>query len=371
MDKKIYWIESIKLLALLAIMTFHFWPAVDPTVRDFGIYFKDWTLLKLPLRNGFQGTFLFFTTSGIGLTLLLSKKKITWMEFYRSRLLRIYVPFWVTISAALLLYFLGRNVSLTPPSNPLQWMGNILLLELPRMQKLQPHFWFLFAIIRLYILFPFIYGFARKTGHLGLAGIFILEVFAFTLYGIFPFHYLKTFLTQIFVWIFPFYFGIYVALMLLKDREKTERVLHKLFPLGVVVWGIGTVANNYPKGDPITFTFLPLGVFIIAFKVASLNWKLPAVNNISYEVYLVHITLLALLSPILKPLSTALFYFAFILASLLAAYSVNQVSKAIYDIANLSPQRRDYVVQPDELPAIMELVSTDNYSDSPEKLKTR
>ncbi|HZD59439.1 MAG TPA: acyltransferase [Anaerolineae bacterium] len=331
MDKKIHWIDNLKILGLLSIITFHFWPMLDPVIRDFSVSFKGWTIIQLPLRNGFQGTFLFFIASGTGLALLMNKKKITWLEFYRSRVLRIYIPYWIALAIALLFYFLGFNVSITPPTNALRWIANILLFDLFSGYTIQPHLWFLFAIIRLYALFPFIYWFAKKTGFSGLAGMFVLQFLAFSLYNIFPDPLLKTFLTRVLVWILPFHLGTYVGLMLVSNREKTERILHKLFPLGLIMWGVGTVANNYPKGNPITFTFISVGILIVVFKVASLNWRVPAINNISYETYLIHITVLALLSPTLKLLPTGIIYLIFLAISLCAGYLVKRASIAVYD----------------------------------------
>ncbi|MHB8840907.1 MAG: acyltransferase family protein [Candidatus Aquicultor sp.] len=333
--RKIQWLDNLKIIALLCIMTFHFWPALNPHVRDFGISFGHWPLLTLPLRNGFQGTFLFIITSGTGLTLLVSNKKITWAEFYRSRVLRVYVPYWVTLFIALVIYSFGINVSLTPPKSALGWISNILLVDVPFEQRLQPHLWFLFALIQLYLVFPFIYKFTKRTGQYGLAGMFVLQFLAFYSSSLYPSALFKIVLSHFLVWVFPFQLGVFVGVMLSSHRERTERIMHKLFPVGLIIWAIGTIANNYPQGNPITFAFISVGLLLIAFKAASLNWRLPIVNSASYETYLIHITILAILSPVLKPLSVSLFFVVFLVGSLLAGYVVKQICAAIYDAIQL------------------------------------
>ncbi len=331
-------------------MTFHFWPALDPNIRDFSISFGHWPLFTLPLRNGFQGTFLFMIASGIGLALLVSNKNITWVEFYRSRVLRVYIPYWVTLCIALVIYSFGINVSLTTPKSALGWISNILLVDVPFGQKLQPHLWFLFALMPLYLFFPLIYKFTRQTKWYGLASVFVLQFLAFYTLGLHSTALLRIVVTHFLVWVFPFQLGVFVGLMLYSDRERTEHIMHKLFPAGLIIWAIGTVANNYPQGNPITFAFISVGLLLIAFKIASLNWRLPKINSASYEIYLIHITVLAMVSPVLKPLSASLFYVVFITTSLLAGYIVKQSCGIIYDAIQLGLRPEPVLPSPEPSP---------------------
>ncbi len=331
----IRWLDNLKIIGLFCIMTFHFWPALNPHIRDFSISLGNWPLLALPLRNGFQGTFLFIIASGIGLTLLMKNKNITWAEFYRSRLLRVYIPYWATLAIALAINSFGINVSLVLPKSPLSWIATILLIDIPWEIKLQPHLWFLFALVLLYLVFPLIYKFTQRTAWYGLASMFVLQFLAFYALGIHSTALLRIVVTHFLVWVFPFQLGIFVGLMLHGQRENTERIMHKLFPAGLLIWIVGTVANNYPKGNPITFAFISIGLLIIAFKVASLNWRLPKINSASYEIYLIHITVLAIISPVLRPLSISLFFIVYLAGSLLAGFVVKHICTAIYDVIRL------------------------------------
>lgn len=307
MDKKqnIIWLNNVKLLGTLGVLTFHFYLYCYPFINDISKYFIDFSsIIKMPFDLMWQANFLFFITSGIGLSLKFKKdppKSI--LKFYVSRFKRIYIPYWLTIAFVLVIQFLniyikGWFLPLSLPVAPMQWIENLILFKKPESPLFSEHFWYLFDLVELYVLFPFLYKFSVKTKEFGLAIVILLH-FLFNKYGLGN---LSAWLS-IAVWGIPFYLGIYLGNKLSEDCEKTEIMLHKLFPLGILSWLIGTIAYFEPFGKLITYPMLSFGIFVTVFKIASLNFKfefpylnkfaslkskLIYLNKISYEIYLVH-----------------------------------------------------------------------------------
>jgi peptidoglycan/LPS O-acetylase OafA/YrhL len=321
MKDKILWVDNIKVIGLLGIMTFHFWP------QEYGITFHVGTLsvLKLPIENGFQGSFLFFIASGLGLTLLQKKRSLGLRSFLWSRFLRIYIPYWLTIIMVIFLARAGYNVYSISIYDPLAFLSNILLVQIKEVPIIQPHLWFLFTLIQMYLFFPLLFQVANWSKNVGMTVAVVLFIFRTKVAALAP----TFFSAGTFIWLFPFYLGMYLAFCLVANRPRTERVLDMMFPFGVVLWLIGTIAYYQPQFTDISFLLVSCGLLISIYKIAKYDWRSAFINKISYETYLVHITILAMTNFYLSKYPVLVRYFPFLLGSLLVGTILQTLNKSI------------------------------------------
>jgi peptidoglycan/LPS O-acetylase OafA/YrhL len=306
MTKKILWIYNIKVFGLLGILTFHFWPQESKIVFHAGSL----SILKLPIDNGFYGSFLFFIASGLGLTLSQNVRVSGLWSFLWSRFLRIYIPYWMTLITIILLVRVGYDVYSTAIPDSIALLSNLLLIQIDGVPKMQPHLWFLFCLIQMYFLFPLLYRLMYWSKNVGMMAVIVLFALRVLVPEVFPF--------SLFLWMVPFCFGMYIAFCMIADREKTEGTLDKLFPVGIVVLLIGTIAYYQPRYSDISFLLITPGLMISVYKIAKYDWHCGWINNIMYEIYLVHITILALINYYLSGYSAPARYLPFLLGSLLA-----------------------------------------------------
>lgn len=289
-NEKIIWVDNMKLIAMIGVITFHFWCFFYQRNMDIEDFFGNYRLLfSLPFQLGWEGNYLFFATSGIGLSLLMTKKKITWYKFFISRGITIYIPYWITIISLLIYSYIMIRIGnwdrpIAIPADIYKWIYNIFLIRVPSVIEFSSHYWYLFILVQLYILFPIMYSFSRKTGLWGIIIMVIIHILYRLFSGYIPFSGWLSFI----VWFNPFYYGIYIGTRLGEDREKIEKILNKLFPVAIIVWAIGTIAGFYHTGEVIANPMASAGLIGVIYKLASLNWRLSWLNNISYEIYLIH-----------------------------------------------------------------------------------
>jgi len=117
------------------------------------------------------GVTLFLLLSGFGLTISAFKKKLSFIQFYRKRLSKLYLPVWLLIAIFLLLdyFILQRSYSLT-------YIIQSLLGFFPRADlalDLNSPLWYFTLIIFYYLLFPIV--FSRRFTWLSALVIYLLS----------------------------------------------------------------------------------------------------------------------------------------------------------------------------------------------------
>lgn len=224
------------------------------------------------------------------------------------------------------------------PKDNLNWIYNIFLIRIPSIVEFSLHFWFLFVLVQLYILFPLLYDFSKKSGVWGVISMIILHI----LYRLYSSNIPFSGWFSLIVWFNPFYYGIYLGINLVKYREKTEKIMDKLLPLGVIAWIVGTIASYYHLGETICNPLASAGLIIIIYKIASLNWNISWLNNISYEIYLIHMPFIGFYRHffgfVTKPILGI--YVFFIITTVAMAYALyfisNLINSLIYRIKHYS-----------------------------------
>lgn len=288
--------QELKGLGILTVVFAHF-AYMLVTNADF--------LFPLSIIAG-VGVDLFLFMSGYGLTVGMLKKPLPIFEFYKRRVIKIFIPFWV----ALILIFVANAIFLdihyTVP-----YMIQSLLGWFPTAEgfdDVNSPFWYITWMMMFYVLFPLVFSTKRPW----LSAI-ILAVIA-TLIGVYnPLNMGDNWLHRLHT--VAFSLGIVFAWVLFETKDKENKfVTHlkefrnkaKFMPyvvialmLGVVVYmSLHTTANHWPtltailgKGyfvDQLTSIIL-MFAFIVIFSLKKFDNKFLSIYGLySFEVYLIH-----------------------------------------------------------------------------------
>ena len=288
--------QELKGLGILTVVFAHF-AYMLVTNADF--------LFPLSIIAG-VGVDLFLFMSGYGLTVGMLKKPLPVLEFYKRRVIKIFIPFWVAIIIifAADALFLDKNYGVS-------YMIQSLLGWFPTAngsEDVNSPFWYITWMMMFYALFPLVFSTKRPW----LSAI-ILAVIA-TLIGVYnPLEMGDNWLHRLHT--VAFSLGIVFAWILFETKDKENKfVAHlkefrnkaKIMPyviialmLGVVVYmSLHTTANHWPtltailgKGyfvDQLTSIIL-MFAFIVIFSLKKFDNKFLSIYGLySFEVYLIH-----------------------------------------------------------------------------------
>ena len=288
--------QELKGLGILTVVFAHF-AYMLVTNADF--------LFPLSIIAG-VGVDLFLFMSGYGLTVGMLKKPLPIFEFYKRRVIKIFIPFWV----ALILIF-AANAIFLDIHYTVPYMIQSLLGWFPTAEgfdDVNSPFWYITWMMMFYVLFPLVFSTKRPW----LSAI-ILAVIA-TLIGVYnPLNMGDNWLHRLHT--VAFSLGIVFAWLLFETKDKENKfVAHlkefrnkaKIMPyviialmLGVVVYmSLHTTANHWPtltailgKGyfvDQLTSIIL-MFAFIVIFSLKKFDNKFLSIYGLySFEVYLIH-----------------------------------------------------------------------------------
>ena len=288
--------QELKGLGILTVVFAHF-AYMLVTNADF--------LFPLSIIAG-VGVDLFLFMSGYGLTVGMLKKPLPIFEFYKRRVIKIFIPFWVALILIFAANALFLDIHYTVP-----YMIQSLLGWFPTAEgfdDVNSPFWYITWMMMFYVLFPLVFSTKRPW----LSAI-ILAVIA-TLIGVYnPLNMGDNWLHRLHT--VAFSLGIVFAWVLFETKDKENKfVAHlkefrnkaKIMPyviialmLGVVVYmSLHTTANHWPtltailgKGyfvDQLTSIIL-MFAFIVIFSLKKFDNKFLSIYGLySFEVYLIH-----------------------------------------------------------------------------------
>ena len=288
--------QELKGLGILTVVFAHF-AYMLVTNADF--------LFPLSIIAG-VGVDLFLFMSGYGLTVGMLKKPLPILEFYKRRVIKIFIPFWV----AIILIFAANAIFLDIHYS-VPYMIQSLLGWFPTAEgfdDVNSPFWYITWMMMFYVLFPLVFSTKRPW----LSAI-ILAVIA-TLIGVYnPLEMGDNWLHRLHT--VAFSLGIVFAWLLFETKDKENKLVvylkefrnkAKFTPyivialmLGVVVYmSLHTTANHWPtltailgKGyfvDQLT-SIVIMFAFIVIFSLKKFDNKFLSIYGLySFEVYLIH-----------------------------------------------------------------------------------
>jgi peptidoglycan/LPS O-acetylase OafA/YrhL len=287
--------QEIKGFAILAIVFAHIGYLLASDNRF---------LFPLSIAAGI-GVNLFFFLSGYGLTISSLAKKLSIPDFYKKRLFKLYLPFWLV-----LFLFLGLDFFLLQKTYGLSYVIRSVFGYFPTAvaNDINSPFWYFTVIVAYYLLFPLL--FSRKRPWLTALSLFIAG--QALIFWNPPFLSWVMWLYRVHLTAFPI--GILVASLVFKYqasplKASLNKIWHKTDKLKILkqiaywvlivflLWFAGFAALH---SDANQSRFIEEGVSLIACAAVILFFVLFKFENkllywfgfFSYEIYLLHLPIM-------------------------------------------------------------------------------
>ncbi len=365
-SKKLDWVDGIKAFAIIAILLNHFaesfgegpwfsspsynWPPFAERMAH--LFPAGGSLMERIIKFlgwlGDMGPGVFILLSGLTLTLSALKKPQKPLDFYRKRLLRIY-PLYITIHLIILVvakFFFRWNIHLFSVNTFLSLLG--LRFTDSLFSYINPSWWFIWVIIQMYVFFPFLLAFLRKSGARNFLLINLLITIICRLAGISGMVHpisLYNWMTGLFAGtrLFEFTFGMYLGYLLFHDVPSFKKLLNRKFYILFISSGIyivGFVCSWTYIGSLFSHPLISIGltglfysIYQILFKNSKTAGPLVWVGKNSFSVFLLHQPFMMYASSVLKGTPKAITLILIILLSFIAGVLieklVNSLVKAI------------------------------------------
>ena len=293
--------EELKGFGILTVVFAHF-AYMKVTNADF--------LFPLSIIAG-VGVDLFLFMSGYGLTVGMLKKPMPILDFYKRRVIKIFIPFWV----ALIIIFAADAIFLGI-FYPVPYMLQSLLGWFPTavgFGDVNSPFWYITWMMMFYILFPLVFSYRMPW-----LSALILAVIATVIGSTNPLEMGDNWLHRLHT--VAFSMGIIAAWLLMETKDKENKLVKTLkefrtnsnairlvliaISFAVVAYmSLHTTANHWPtltsffgQGFYVEqFTSIVLMIaLIVIFSLKKLDNKFLAMYGVySFEVYLIHWPLMA------------------------------------------------------------------------------
>ncbi len=293
--------QELKGFGILTVVFAHF-AYMKVTNADF--------LFPLSIIAG-VGVDLFLFMSGYGLTVGMLKKPMPIIDFYKRRVIKIFIPFWV----ALILIFAADAIFLGI-FYPVPYMLQSLLGWFPTavgFGDVNSPFWYITWMMMFYILFPLVFSYRMPW-----LSALILAVIATVIGSTNPLEMGDNWLHRLHT--VAFSMGIIAAWLLMESKDKENKLVKTLkefrtnsnairlvliaISFAVVAYmSLHTTANHWPtltsffgQGFYVEqFTSIVLMIaLIVIFSLKKLDNKFLAMYGVySFEVYLIHWPLMA------------------------------------------------------------------------------
>ncbi len=318
------WLDPLKALALFGILLNHLveefgsgpwfthpsnnWP--DLATRISQIFPQDYSFFPISLVQflgwlGDNGPGVFILLSGFGLTwaaLHRPDTNLNYFSFFKRRILRIF-PLYIT------LHFLFILLSAFVSDSELYFASPNTLLSLLGLRftnslffYINPSWWFIWLILQLYLVYPFLMQLLNKRGW----KVFLIITFTLTflarLYGL-------LFSDRLYFWMMGIFFltrlaeftaGMLLAVWLkrLYDLKRNLPGIYTVFAVSFLIYLSGFFSSILWYGTIISNLLISIGLTGIFYVMwCGLFKKLPAFSKLivwiginSYAIYLIHQT---------------------------------------------------------------------------------
>jgi peptidoglycan/LPS O-acetylase OafA/YrhL len=314
-------------LAALLVVVFHakyiLWVGGKVFTTTVGLHnVKDYLIFSIDMLSscGRQCVMVFFILSAFVIRHTTLNHRYTWIEFYKHRIIRIYVPFLFSlIFSASVLYFAITKINPAIYSNTVrefntslynsfngfsvkQVINTFLFIDNHTLGKYTGDnfaYWSLGHELIFYLLFPF-YGGLKKNNLFLLSALLVI---VFLLTGLAVFYYQIFFLAGLLLYE---YFQNISQKPLIKNR--------KIYWLVLIIFFIAVnLTKQIISGTFSDIVTLVYSFFIfdyILFFVKEKNKKLMTLGDISYTLYLNHIPVLILFYSILSLYTEKLVFYS-------------------------------------------------------------
>ena len=299
--ERVRFLDFARGFAILSIVVFH---ALSPVATGMG---------AVLIQFGGAGIHAFVLLSGFGLELSTMQRSLR--GFYRRRISRILIPYFLFITG---LFLLNMGWSIYPASGLRAYLGHVLLFKMfdeSIIGSFGYHFWFLSTIIQLYLVFPVLFFMLERWGATHFFALSALISSFFTAFVIASGRAeLRVFNGCGLIYLWEFSLGMIAGQRYVSRGERFwEMPWRWLLPATVVglvaqaalsIWGgpTGELLNN--PASLVGYS----GVLIMAYRVCQslrrsvlVTWT-QRIGEISYPLYLVHGVIITRLTWWLAPI---------------------------------------------------------------------
>ncbi len=291
------------------------------------------------------GVDLFLFLSGFGLVMASQKKDIGPWQFYKKRLLRLFVPLWILLGVLLLADKLILNISYDWQTVFKNFLGLFQTADI--YNNINSPLWYFSLILFYYLTFPFI--FRKKAPALSallwfLLGYYLTDISWEFFTDVNRLHILHVGAFPLGVWLSGWSVSppIYLKIIIDKIKSLSNRipnivwVVLRILSLILVVSGVMYFAVNSGVGSDrwfvqkISLVTVLLVVIVAILKPVRLKF-LEWFGNYSYEIYLIHWPLMYRYDIIYKNLPAGVATFVYIILLLGLGWAFKNLSDRMFD----------------------------------------
>ncbi len=272
------------------------------------------------------GVNLFLFLSGYGLTISQIKKNESILKFYKKRLPKLFVPFWIVLVVLLVLDYVTLDIVYTHQSILKAFLG--IFTQADALRDINSPMWYFTLILVYYLLFPLL--FSKRY-----PWISAIILYFFTWYVLYlKLDFFKDVLTLYKVHLLAFPLGMVGAWFSLRENQFSQKLFSKIKELYVrfekylhsilvvvLLFIIGYTAIHSGVGEkPLieqTISLVTMFAVILLFIIKKYEFRILTILGIySYEIYLFHWPLMYRYDLFYKYvpawLATLLYFFVFI-----------------------------------------------------------
>jgi peptidoglycan/LPS O-acetylase OafA/YrhL len=245
------------------------------------------------LAFGGAGVHVFILVSGFGLCLSQLNKPLNYWQFLKRRFTKVYMPYILIIVISALIPFIYNGNRL------LAFFSHAFLLKMFNnnfMESFGTQFWFISAIISLYLVCPMLFRFIKKCEWVGVILSFLISFLWATITSVLEKSDLRIWNSFFLQYLGEFVLGIFLA-MKYKENPEFIKIPSKWLLMVLAAAGIALVGYTGIKGGvlklyndiPSLIGYTCLALLIFSLGVKWINRFFIYTNKFSYEWYLVHI----------------------------------------------------------------------------------
>lgn len=386
-NKNLDWVDALKGFAIIGILLNHFVESYFHTYPWFSSPVENWPEFAVRIENIFPkdgslttrifqflgwlgdmcpGVFLFI--SGLTLTLSSLNKPLNTVDFYKKRLLRIY-PLYVTIHVLIVIIafvIFKWEINYFSPNTLFSFLG--LRFTNSLFFYLNPSWWYIWLILQMYLLFPFLILLLKKKGIKffltttllitlisrisGILGYTLSSHLSFWMYGIFCG-------TRL----FEFTFGMIIGFLLHQNNRKLINVLNnktQLFYFSFSLYLIGFFSSWTYIGSIVSNMLITIGlsgvffsIFEIAIKTKSkIKTPLLWIGKNSFSIFLLHQPFLIYFSSKSNGYSKFIIFILVIVFSMIAGYVIEKTVNFIFNFMVFQKDRIKKLINPEKLQSL-------------------
>jgi peptidoglycan/LPS O-acetylase OafA/YrhL len=353
------WVDGLKAFAIIGILLNHFveefgegpwfsnpsydWPSFQDRLSAILPNGTNWLAIAFKFLGwlGDMGPGVFILLSGFTLTLSQLRSEKSAVDFYRSRILRIfplYIAIHILVVAFIVFVDYPPGLKVTSPYTILSFLG--LRFTDSLFFYINPSWWFIWLIIQLYLFFPFLLKWLNKRSLFSFLAITFLITILSRLAGIMHLTYsnnLYFWMTGLFAGtrVFEFAIGMVLAKLLSDKPDLRELFPYKpyiLFIIFLTIYALGFVFSWTYTGSLISNILITIGLSGIFYGFYNLGSQFKLIKKSllfigrnSFSVFLIHQPFMQFASDKLQGLPKIFWLLAIVILSFPVGYLLEKI----------------------------------------------